>query len=63
MLCPLRRCFECVLTIGVATECFCGNTLATGAADVDISQCSMTCAGSSLQYCGAGDRLSVYQKA
>lgn len=46
-----------------STECFCGNSLTAGAADVDISQCSMTCGGNANQFCGAGDRLSVYEKA
>lgn len=45
------------------TECWCGNTLATGATTVDASQCSMTCSGNDDQLCGNGDRLSVYQLA
>ncbi|KFY67163.1 hypothetical protein V496_01737 [Pseudogymnoascus sp. VKM F-4515 (FW-2607)] len=44
-----------------STECWCGNTLATGATTVDASQCSMTCSGNGNQLCGNGDRLSVYK--
>jgi hypothetical protein len=46
-----------------STECWCGNNFTEGAAQVDISQCSMTCGGNSDQLCGNGDRLSVYQLA
>ncbi|KAM0332583.1 hypothetical protein ACHAQA_002867 [Verticillium albo-atrum] len=41
-------------------ECFCGNSFATGSQVAPESQCNMLCAGSPLQYCGAGNRLSVY---
>ncbi|KAH6671970.1 WSC domain-containing protein [Halenospora varia] len=46
-----------------STECFCGNAFTTGAAQVTIGQCSMTCEGNSNQLCGNGGRLSVYQLA
>jgi len=46
-----------------STECWCGNSFTEGAAQVDISQCSMTCGGNGDQLCGNGDRLSVYQLA
>lgn len=44
-----------------STECWCGNTLTTGATIVYAGQCSMTCSGNSDQLCGNGDRLSVYK--
>jgi WSC domain len=43
-------------------ECYCGNALATSAATEPDSDCSYTCGGSQYEYCGAGNRLSVYQK-
>ncbi|CRK26406.1 hypothetical protein BN1723_013829 [Verticillium longisporum] len=41
-------------------ECFCGNTFAAGSQTAPESDCSMRCSGSPQQYCGAGNRLSVY---
>ncbi|KAK4158470.1 putative fungistatic metabolite [Chaetomidium leptoderma] len=45
-----------------ARECFCGNTFNTGSVLAPATDCSMPCAGSPSQYCGAGNRLSVYAK-
>ncbi|KAM7191558.1 putative fungistatic metabolite [Naviculisporaceae sp. PSN 640] len=45
-----------------ARECYCGNTLNTGSVAAPASDCSFTCSGNALQYCGAGNRLSVYIK-
>jgi len=44
-----------------ARECFCGNTLPADLVQAASSDCSMTCTGNSLQFCGNGDRLSLYQ--
>ncbi|GKT55210.1 wsc domain-containing protein [Colletotrichum tofieldiae] len=41
-------------------ECWCGNSFAAGSVAVPASQCSMKCMGNQLQYCGEGNRLSVY---
>jgi hypothetical protein len=41
-------------------ECYCGNKLNAGATEVAASQCNMGCAGFACDYCGAGNRLSVY---
>ncbi|KAI1663060.1 heme peroxidase [Daldinia decipiens] len=44
-------------------ECYCGNTidsLSTPAPDAD---CQMVCAGDRYEYCGAGNRLELYQLA
>ncbi|KAI9818427.1 MAG: hypothetical protein M1827_000486 [Pycnora praestabilis] len=42
-------------------ECYCGNSIANGATLVaDQTQCSMTCSGNSSEYCGAGNRLNIY---
>ena len=46
-----------------STECYCGNALVDGSALVDTKQCSMLCGGDSKTFCGAGDRLTVYQLA
>ncbi|KAK2590697.1 hypothetical protein QQS21_011621 [Conoideocrella luteorostrata] len=43
-------------------ECYCGNLLNTGSAKALASDCSMACAGSSCDLCGAGSRLSVYTR-
>ncbi|KAJ9148434.1 WSC domain-containing protein [Pleurostoma richardsiae] len=44
-------------------ECYCGDSFAAGSVAAPDGDCSMTCAGDSKEYCGAGDRLSVYEKA
>lgn len=43
-------------------ECYCGNALATSSTVAPASDCKMLCAGSNLEYCGSGNRLSVYKK-
>lgn len=45
-----------------ARECYCGNTFNTGSVAAPASECSMTCAGDASEFCGAGNRLSVYSK-
>lgn len=47
-----------------AHECFCGNKLNTGSVKAeDQKDCSFTCAGNKMQYCGAGNRLQLYKNA
>ncbi|KAI0122886.1 hypothetical protein BJ170DRAFT_116294 [Xylariales sp. AK1849] len=41
-------------------ECYCGNTLDSTSENATLADCSMTCAGNRLEYCGAGDRLELY---
>jgi hypothetical protein len=43
-------------------ECWCGNTLNTGGANLNVSDsgCSFTCPGNSSEYCGAGTHLNLY---
>jgi hypothetical protein len=41
-------------------ECYCGNMFNTGSAVAPNSECSFLCGGNSLEYCGAGNRLSSY---
>ncbi|KAK1545521.1 WSC domain-containing protein [Colletotrichum paranaense] len=41
-------------------ECWCGNSFAAGSVAAPSSQCSMKCMGNQFQYCGEGNRLSVY---
>jgi len=43
-------------------ECYCGDTLAAGSEVALGSNCDMPCAGNVSEYCGAGNRLSVYAK-
>ncbi|KAK6393348.1 hypothetical protein LTR65_002639 [Meristemomyces frigidus] len=42
-------------------ECYCGNSFGTGASVTSSGDCSMTCAGDTTEFCGAGNRLTVYQ--
>lgn len=41
-------------------ECWCGSSLATGAAQVADSVCNMPCTGDATEPCGAGSRLSLF---
>ncbi|CAG8960213.1 hypothetical protein HYFRA_00012731 [Hymenoscyphus fraxineus] len=43
-------------------ECYCGNTLSTGSSPVRDEECGFVCPGDKLEFCGAGNRLSVYSK-
>lgn len=43
-------------------ECYCGNQLEKGSVDAPSTDCSMLCAGNSTNFCGNGNRLSVYIK-
>jgi hypothetical protein len=40
-------------------ECYCGNSFESGTTAPD-SDCSFTCPGNAFEFCGAGDRLTVY---
>ncbi|KAL5329263.1 hypothetical protein ACEPPN_002774 [Leptodophora sp. 'Broadleaf-Isolate-01'] len=44
-------------------ECWCADEFGAGSLLVPNADCSMTCAGDPYAYCGAGNRLQVYQKA
>ncbi|KAH6634407.1 glyoxal oxidase-like protein [Chaetomium sp. MPI-SDFR-AT-0129] len=46
-----------------ARECYCGNSFNAGSKAAPAGDCSMTCMGDAEQYCGAGDRLSVYARS
>lgn len=43
-----------------SSECYCGNTLDSTSLPAPLADCSMTCSGNPLQYCGAGNRLELY---
>lgn len=45
-----------------ARECYCGNKFEAGSVNAPASDCNMLCSGDQLQYCGSGNRLSVYVK-
>jgi hypothetical protein len=45
-----------------ARECYCGNSFNTGSVAAPATECSMTCMGAPNQFCGAGNRLSVYAR-
>lgn len=45
-----------------AAECYCaGNAPANGAVKVADADCAMRCAGDASEWCGAGNRLTVYR--
>lgn len=44
-----------------ARECYCGNSFSPGSVAVANTECNFLCVGNASEYCGAGDRLSVYQ--
>lgn len=45
-----------------AGECFCGDAFGKGSTVVGEEECSMSCSGDGGQFCGAGNRLSVYER-
>ncbi len=45
-----------------ARECYCGNAIATGATPAPAGDCSLVCMGNKYEYCGAGNRLTMYIK-
>ncbi|EHK27347.1 uncharacterized protein TRIVIDRAFT_73257 [Trichoderma virens Gv29-8] len=44
------------------SECYCGDTLAPSSLKAPASDCNMLCSGNDLEFCGAGNRLSLYNK-
>ncbi|KAG9240976.1 WSC domain-containing protein [Calycina marina] len=42
-------------------ECYCGNILGAGSVLATQTDCSFTCPGNPLEYCGAGNRLEMYK--
>ncbi|KAL8662353.1 MAG: hypothetical protein Q9202_004811 [Teloschistes flavicans] len=43
-------------------ECYCGNNLNAGSFSTAISECNFACPGDSMETCGAGNRLNMYQR-
>ncbi len=41
-------------------ECYCGNAFGDGSMNTTDAECSFVCPGDKLEWCGAGNRLSVY---
>jgi hypothetical protein len=41
-------------------ECYCGNTFEGGSVKKEDADCNMLCGGEQCNFCGAGNRLSVY---
>ncbi|KAL7797567.1 heme peroxidase [Trichoderma ceciliae] len=44
------------------SECYCGDTLDPSSLVAPASDCNMLCSGNELEYCGSGNRLSLYTK-
>ncbi|KAF2267177.1 carbohydrate-binding WSC, partial [Lojkania enalia] len=42
------------------SECYCGEALGNSTQQVAESQCSFVCSGSDTEYCGAGERLTLW---
>ncbi|KAL8776823.1 MAG: hypothetical protein Q9194_002912, partial [Teloschistes cf. exilis] len=43
------------------SECYCGPSPNAGSAKVALTDCSFLCPGNANEYCGAGNRLQMYQ--
>ncbi|KAK2066499.1 hypothetical protein P8C59_000311 [Phyllachora maydis] len=43
-------------------ECYCGNSFNNGSVQAAQTDCSMFCSGNPAQFCGAGNRLSVFTR-
>ncbi|KAL1870843.1 hypothetical protein Daus18300_004931 [Diaporthe australafricana] len=41
-------------------ECYCGNTIDASTESAPLDDCNMVCSGSSVEYCGSGNRLELY---
>ena len=46
-----------------AEECWCGDSFANSTSSAPESDCNYVCAGNSKELCGAGNRLSIYEKS
>ncbi|GKT85007.1 LOW QUALITY PROTEIN: WSC domain containing protein [Colletotrichum tofieldiae] len=44
-----------------SSECYCGNFLAQSSSEAPLADCAMTCSGNQYEYCGGGNRLTLYQ--
>ncbi|OHW91654.1 WSC domain containing protein [Colletotrichum incanum] len=44
-----------------SSECYCGNFLAQSSTEAPLADCAMTCSGNQYEYCGGGNRLTLYQ--
>ncbi len=42
-------------------ECYCGASLPSTSTPQPATDCSFKCAGNSTEYCGAGNRLNIYE--
>ena len=42
-------------------ECYCGDVINTGSVLATLSDCSFICPGNAYEYCGAGNRLEMYE--
>jgi hypothetical protein len=45
------------------TECYCGSAVAKTSTLAAATDCSMTCSGNPSEFCGAGNRINVYQNS
>lgn len=43
-----------------STQCYCGNSLATGGNPAPTTDCSMTCSGNATESCGGPNRLNLF---
>ena len=59
---PCAICLSLTWLEQYATECYCGDAFTGGSTTTQDGDCSMKCGGNATEYCGAGNRLSVYAK-
>ncbi|KAL8765358.1 MAG: hypothetical protein Q9209_007544 [Squamulea sp. 1 TL-2023] len=50
------------MAVEYMSECYCGNTIGTGAVVATNGGCTMACSGNAGQLCGGSFRLNFYQK-
>ncbi|KAG6009640.1 hypothetical protein E4U21_001704 [Claviceps maximensis] len=43
------------------SECYCGSYLADSSKSAPLGECNMSCSGDGYEYCGAANRLELYQ--
>jgi hypothetical protein len=47
--------------LGLTYQGYCGNSFSNGSISAVDAECNFSCAGNSSEFCGASERLSVYQ--
>ena len=63
----VESCIQACINLGYTvagmeygTQCYCDDAMKNGPSPAPASDCSFPCPGNAAEFCGAGDRLSVY---